>query len=257
MIHSTVNWCAMKSRPAALLFCASLTLSTAMLASEPLAPPASYADSVAAFQQQSAKSSGPQISDADRETMARAKLDLAELMPDPGLAVGTRAPDFTLPNAFGKPVNLYAQLEKGPVVLSFYRGAWCPFCNLQLKGLRDSLAHFESHNARLIAITPQTPDKSLEQVKKEGYPFEILSDLDSEVMKAYGLYFEVPEDLSDVYRRNFALDLATYNGPGRYVLPVPGTYVIDTRGTIRAAFAETDYTRRMEPAAIVAALETL
>lgn len=240
-----------------LLLSAILVFSNSLTAAETTAAPPSYADSVAAYQGKQAGSGGPRISTADQEIMAQAKQGLAEHMPDPGLKVGTKAPDFTLANAFGKPVNLYAQLAKGPVILSFYRGAWCPFCNLQLRGLRDALPHFEHHQAQLITITPQLPDQSLKQVKKDGYPFEILSDLDSAVMKAYALYFEVPESLNDLYQRNFALDLANYNGPGRYVLPVPGTFVIDTHGTIRAAFADTDYTKRMEPADIVTALENL
>ena len=108
-----------------------------------------------------------------------------------------------------------------------------------------------------IAITPQIPDKSLAQIKKDGYPFEILSDLDSSVMKAYRLYFEVPEKVSNVYRRNFGLDLAEYNGMARYVLPVPGTYVIDAEGVVRAASADTDYKKRMEPRDIIAALREI
>ncbi len=241
-------------------FLAALFCSTALLAPQTLMAAdtlPNYADSLTAFKQEQAKTAGPKIRAEDKAIMARATRDLTEQLPDPGLKVGDQAPDFTLNNALGKPVNLYAQLAQGPVILSFYRGAWCPYCNLQLHGLRASLPHFEKHQAQLIAVTPQTPDKSLEQVKKDDYPFEILSDLDSKVMKAYDLYFEVPADLNDLYQRNFGLDIAVYNGPGRYVLPVPGTFVIDRDGTVRAAFAETDYTRRMEPVDIVATLENL
>lgn len=219
--------------------------------------PASYAERLEAYKQQRAQATGPGISQDDRQIMSRSGRDLARLMPSPGLSVGDKAPDFTLSNAFGKPVRLYDRLADGPVILSFYRGAWCPYCNLQLRALRDSLAHFQAYGAHLVAVTPQMPDKSLEQVREDGYPFEILSDLDSEVMRAYKLYFEVPKDLHELYLRNFTLDLAEYNGPGRYALPVPGTFVIDAGGTIRAAFADTDYTRRMEPGDIVKALRTL
>ncbi len=240
----------MKSSLTLFLLSTALIFSHLLTAAGTTAALPSYADSVAAYQGQQAGSGGPRISEADQEVMARAKQDLAKHMPDPGLEVGAKAPDFTLANAFGKPVNLYTQLAKGPVILSFYRGAWCPFCNLQLRGLRDALPYFERHQAQLITITPQLPDKSLEQVKKDGYPFEILSDLDSEVMKAYALYFEVPVNLSEVYQRNFALDLATYNGPGRYVLPVPGTFVIDRhprhhpRGLRRYRLRQAHGTRR-------------
>ncbi|MDZ7661123.1 peroxiredoxin-like family protein [Thiohalophilus sp.] len=203
------------------------------------------------------KSKGPKLSHEDQQIMQQAGEDLATNMPDPGLEVGEKAPDFILPNAFGNPVSLYDQLEKGPVVLVFYRGAWCPYCNLQLHTLRESLSAIEREGAQLITVTPQKPDKSLEQVKEDDYPFEILSDLDSAVMKAYNLYFEVPMELADVYRRNFGLDLADYNGEGRYVLPVPATYIIDRDGVIRAGTADVNYKERMEPAAIVEALKQL
>lgn len=217
----------------------------------------SYAEAVKRFQAERASSGGPKISEADQATLAKAQKDLAARMPTPGLKVGQHAPDFTLPDAHGNQVRLYDFLKQGPVVLAFYRGAWCPYCNMELHTILASLEHFRRLGASLIAVTPQTPDKSLQQVEKDGYPFPILSDLDDRVMAAYKLKFEVPPEVSDVYRRNFSLDLAEYNGPGRYVLPVPGTFVIDPQGTIRAVFANTDYTKRMEPAAIVEALEQM
>jgi peroxiredoxin len=218
---------------------------------------ASYRADLETFQAERAAAGGPDFSAADRALMQQASDDLARTMPEPGLRVGDLAPDFTLPNAKETPVRLYERLARGPVVLSFYRGAWCPYCNLQLRGLQQSLPAFERLGAQLIAVTPQRPDRSLAQVEADGYRFEILSDLDSSVMRAYRLYFEVPPTLSDLYQRKLGLDLAEYNGPGRYLLPVPGTYVLDSQGRVRAAFADTDYTRRMEPAEILAALEQL
>lgn len=238
----------------AVLF-AALAMSPAALADESVP---SYEQAREQFEAKRRQSSrGPKLSPEDRQIMQQAGEDLAASMPDPGLDVGDKAPDFTLPNAFGESVSLYEQLETGPVVLVFYRGAWCPYCNLQLHTLRESLPAIEGEGAQLITVTPQKPDKSLEQVKEDDYPFEILSDLDSSVMKAYNLYFEVPMELVDVYRRNFGLDLADYNGDGRYVLPVPATYIIDREGVIREGAADVNYKQRMEPAAIVEALKQL
>jgi hypothetical protein len=138
------------------------------LAADTLPPLPNYADDLAGFESQRAGAGGPGISNADKAVIQKATKDLAAAMPEPGLKVGGKAPDFALPNARGTPVSLYEQLQQGPVVLSFYRGAWCPYCNLQLRGLKVSLPHFERHDARLIAVTPQTPDKSLEQVEKDG-----------------------------------------------------------------------------------------
>lgn len=205
-------------------------------------------------QQRASQGGGP--SAEDRRIMERSTEEVRQQLPDPGLAEGTRAPDFTLPNAFGEPVRLADYLAQGPVILTFYRGAWCPYCNLELRVLKESVPAFREHDARILAVSPQQPDRSLEQVREDGFPFEILSNLDNSVMQDYDLFFQVPEDLVAVYRR-MGLDLADYNGDGRYVLPVPGTFIIDRDGMIRAAFADVDYTKRMEPAAILEALEAL
>jgi peroxiredoxin len=210
-----------------------------------------------ALQEYQARTSAkPGFSADEQAVMARAKAALAKTLPDPGIKVGERAPDFTLPNAFGQRVNLYDELKKGPVVLVFYRGAWCPFCNMHLHALRESLPRFQALGAQLIAITPQTPDKSLEQFKAAPREFDVLSDLDSTAMRAYRLLFEVDPDLAAVYRKH-GLDLIEYNGPGRNVLPAPGTFVIDRDGIVRAMQADTDYTKRMEPADVIRALEAL
>jgi len=203
------------------------------------------------------KAQQPAPAQRQRTIMEKAAQDLAASMPEPGLKVGSRAPDFSLPDAFGNATRLSDLLARGPVILTFYRGAWCPFCNLQLHALNESLPQFRRYGAQLVAVTPQTPDRSAGQIKKDAYPFPILSDLDDAVMKAYNLYFEVPEALRNLYMKEFSLDITDYNGKGRYGLPVPGTFVIDRQGIIRAAFADTDYTKRMEPADIVAALAVL
>lgn len=217
-----------------------------------------YQDAVKQFQAESqASKDAPMFTEHDLQVMEDAGAQLASAMPEPGLKIGARAPDFTLKDAQGKDVTLSKLLKQGPVILTFYRGAWCPYCNLQLKLLNESLPQFEHYGAQLVAVTPQLPDKSLGQLKKDGYPFMILSDLDSQVMRAYNLYFEVPPELSEVYKRAIGLDLADYNGEGRYVLPVPGTFVIDSRGIIRGAFANTDYTQRMEPSEILTILKTM
>lgn len=234
-------------------YLASLTLLCLLpglqLQAEEPDPVPNLGERISAFQSQR-----PAPDPRQQAVMEKAASDLAEAMPEPGLPVGSTAPDFTLPDAFSKPVRLKDLLVQGPVVLTFYRGAWCPYCNLQLHALKESLPGIERHGARLVAITPQRPDRSRSQIEKDAYPFPILSDLDNSVMQAYNLYFEVPEAMRTLYIRDFDLDIADYNGAGRHGLPVPGTYVIDRQGIIRAAFADTDYRKRMEPAAIIEAL---
>ena len=212
----------------------------------------SYQQALQGYLAESAQNKDPFSAD-DRATMKKSAQALAQAMPSPGLKVGEKAPDFTLNDAYGKPVNLYQQLQRGRVVLVFYRGSWCPFCNLHLHVLSQHFRKFKDRGAQIIAITPQRPDKSLEQLKKEDFPFSILSDLDSQVMRDYRLYYQLDDDLLAVYRSH-GLDIEAFNGNGRNVLPVPGTFVIDTNRTITAMQAETDYTQRMEPEAILQAL---
>jgi len=215
----------------------------------------SYQQSLDQYMEKSAKEKSP-LSSSDMAVMKNAGKDLASSMPAPGIKVGEKAPDFVLNNALGKSVSLKDKLKQGPVVLVFYRGSWCPFCNMHLHVLQESLPEFKKYGAQLITITPQTPDKSVEQFKQKGYPFEVLSDLDSKVMKDYRLYFELPADLVDVYKKH-DLDIEAFNGKDRNVLPVPGSFVIDNYGVVQAMHADTDYKKRMEPSAIIEALKTI
>ena len=192
----------------------------------------------------------------DKRIMKQAADNLAANFKNPGLPAGTKAPVFSLRNAFGKIIRLNAELKKGPVVLVFYRGAWCPFCNLHLHALQKHVSTFERYRARLIAITPQKPDKSVIQIKKDEFNFEVLSDLDSSVMRSYNLLYQLDDELVKVYKKH-GLDVEDFNGIGRNVLPVPGTFVIDTKGKIRAAHADVDYKQRMEPEAIIQILKKL
>jgi peroxiredoxin len=198
-----------------------------------------------------------ELTPEDRKLMELGLQDVESQMKDAGLKVGETAPDFTLPNAVGESVRLYDLLKKGPVVLTFYRGTWCPYCNIQLYALKETVPRIESYGAQLVAITPQKPEFSLKQAKEDRFPFQILSDLDSSAMKSYKLYYELPEKLNQLYQKRFQFDLAEYNGEGRYVLPVPGTFVIDSKAKVTAAFAKADYTQRMEPADIITALQAI
>ncbi|AZQ84008.1 AhpC/TSA family protein [Colwellia sp. Arc7-635] len=194
--------------------------------------------------------------DADREIMKAAEEQLANDLPNPGLKAGNKAPNFALKNAFGETIELTKELSKGPVVLIFYRGAWCPYCNLHLHALKENVAEFAKYGAQVIAITPQSPDKSAEQVKKDGFAFQVLSDSSARVMKDYQLYFELPADLMRIYKEH-GLDVEEFNGKGGNGLPTPGAFIIDQQGVIRTMQAEVDYKSRMSPEDIIAALAEL
>ena len=173
---------------------------------------------------------------------------------DLSLRKGDQAPDFELPSATGNTVRLSQRLERGPAVLSFYRGGWCPYCNIELRALQRALPQFEELGASLVAISPQTPDSSLSQVEKEALTFDVLSDGGNKVARQYGLVFTLPGELRPIYE-SFGIDIPAHNGDNSFELPVPATYVIGPDRNISYDFVNTDYVRRAEPEEILKALK--
>ena len=189
--------------------------------------------------------------------LSAAFAELAASGAAPGLAVGEQAPLFSLPDATGETVSLAARLAAGPVVLSFYRGEWCPFCNLELRALQAAAPQLKSRGAALIAISPQSPDHSLSITEKAGLTFDVLSDARQEVIAAYRVQFTVPADIKDLHLNVFGNDPSAQTADGSWNLPIPATFVIDPAGIIRARHVSADYTTRMDPAQIEAALDAL
>ena len=175
---------------------------------------------------------------------------------DQAIQTGDQAPDFSLPAADGGLRQLSSLLENGPVVLSFYRGGWCPFCNLEFRALMEHLPQIRAAGGSLIGISPETPDTSRATVEKHQLEFEVLSDSGNHTARDYGLVMTVYEEMRPLYLE-WGLDIPAANGDQSWDLPVPATYVIDTNRIVRAAFVERDYTRRMEPVDIVSALREL
>jgi peroxiredoxin len=166
------------------------------------------------------------------------------------------ATDFTLPNAKGETTQLYKLLEKGPVVLNFYRGGWCPFCNLEFKSVHDILPQIKEHGATLVGISPELPDNSLDTIEKNQLQFEVLSDVGNNIAQQYGIVMEVPEVIRALYME-WGLDIPKINGDETWELPIPATYVINTDGKIVSSYINKNYTERMEPDDVITALETL
>jgi peroxiredoxin len=174
-----------------------------------------------------------------------------------GLEVGQKAKDFTLNNTLGQPVNLYDELAKGPVVLTFYRGGWCPFCNMQLRSYQKVLPQIESIGGQLIAVSPQSPDNTLTQKEKEELEFQVLSDTNGLVAAAYNILYDVPDYIKDIFLNKFNLDLAEYNATNRWILPITSTFMIDESGIVRSAYVEPDYMKRPDPEDILERLRHL
>ena len=172
------------------------------------------------------------------------------------LKVGDAAPDFILPDAHGLPMRFRSLLVRGPVVVVFYRGGWCPYCNLHLRGFQRVLPQLRELGAQLVAISPQLPDNSLSTQEKNELTFPVLSDVGNKVARQFGIVFELSDQLLELYRQfSHALEWANGEG-GKRELPIPATFLADHKGIIRLAHVDVDYTRRMDPDEVVETLKT-
>ena len=170
------------------------------------------------------------------------------------LKVGDHAPAIVLENAEGATVDVGTLLKKGPVIVTFYRGGWCPYCNLELKAYQDILPEIVAAGASLVAISPEKPDDTVSTAEKNALTFEVLSDVGQNVGRAFGLVYEFTEELKRAYN-GFNLDIPTRNGtPGEWALPVSATYVIDRNGSIVYAYTDADYRDRADPRDVLAVL---
>lgn len=137
------------------------------------------------------------------------------------IKIGQKAPSFELPNPEGKSISLDSLLDNGPLVVTFYRGDWCPYCNLQLRALQAKLGEIYALGATLIAISPQVPDGSLTKNEIAEMEFTVLSDQDAKVASQYGVAWEVPEFLLEHMRVDRELDLEKINNGNANILPIP------------------------------------
>src|SRR5271156_1722210 len=151
------------------------------------------------------------------------------------LKVGQSVPEFTLPDAFGNEVSLKTLLAEGPVVVSFYRGEWCPYCNIELRGLQEALPKMKELGATLIAISPEKPDHGMVASEKNKLSFPVLSDFGNKVARQFVIVFQLGVELREFSKNVFKNDIAVRNGEQSYELPVPATFVIDKAGVIRFA----------------------
>lgn len=182
---------------------------------------------------------------------------LADRVADAALKIGDTAPDFTLPDQSGNPVSLSATLRRGPVVLTFFRGGWCPFCMISLRALAKAYPKLRRHGAEVLAISPQPPRQSALMVEGSALPFPVLSDHDNQVARRYGVVVTMPPDLQAAYRR-LGHDVPAINGVSGWELPMPAGYVIAPEdGRIVFAHVDPRLHLRMEPADALAAVERL
>jgi peroxiredoxin len=216
----------------------------------PSASDQSLQQQIVAFNKQLATQAPPEaLAQFDAEIERVVRSGLAER----SLRAGQQAPDFTLPDATGRQVTLSALLERGPVAVVFYRGEWCPYCNLMLRAYQGIQPQIRDLGATMVAISPQTPDNSLTTVEKKGLTFPVLSDRGNAVARRYGLVFAYSEEVRPLLTA-FGSALPVFNGDDSWEIPVPGIFVIARDGTIALASVDPDWTKRPEPAAILESL---
>lgn len=167
-----------------------------------------------------------------------------------------QAPDFTLPDALGQSVTLSQLFTQGPVIIIFYRGEWCPYCNLELRAYQKALPRFQELGATLVAISPQTPDHSLSTKEKHELAFAVLSDMGNGVAREYGLAFPLDE-AGRALHAQMGADLPAYNGDDSWELPVTGTFLVDQSRTVRLASVDPNFFHRLDPSVVIARLKEL
>ncbi|MEM8829748.1 MAG: peroxiredoxin-like family protein [Cyanobacteria bacterium P01_G01_bin.19] len=170
--------------------------------------------------------------------------------------VGNEINNFILSNQLGKQRSLVELRKSGPVVMVFYRGGWCPYCNLELRAYQQILPQLKEAGVQLVAITPELPDSSLSTIEKNELEFEVLSDVGADYAKEIGLAFTLPEELREIYA-NLGGDLQKFNGAGNFNLPIPATLVIDTTGKIAFAHVDVNYTTRANPEDVLSVVRNI
>lgn len=170
-----------------------------------------------------------------------------------GLKVNDKAPEFSGKDQNGKTITLSDELKKGKVVLIFYRGQWCPYCNKELKGIQDSLSLISSKGASVVAVTPEQPENVTKTIGKTNASYPVISDEGLKIMKAYDVSYAVEGDLAEKYK-SYGMDFMKANGSNGANLPVPAVYIIDTNGNIIYRYFDVDYRNRASVMEIVAHL---
>jgi peroxiredoxin len=170
--------------------------------------------------------------------------------------MGDTLKDFSLTNHRNEIIRLIDLRKQGPVVITFYRGGWCPYCNLELRAYQQILPQIKAAGASLIAITPEVPDESLTTSERHALEFEVLTDKNSDYAREIGIVFTVNEKVRPIYE-SFGIDLEKHNGREQFDIPLAATYLINSNGIIVFAVVEADYTIRAEPADVVKVLQSL
>jgi peroxiredoxin len=175
----------------------------------------------------------------------------------PGLQLGDQAPDFEALTHEGKPFKFSNSYSQRPVLLIFYRGGWCPYCNLHLQAVQSKIKEFEGLGVSVVAVSVDKPEKAAQTVQEKTLTFDVISNADAQVLKNYKLVHEIPVELAAKYKNEYNIDLEAASGETHHIVAIPAVYVVNKIGKIIYAFANEDYTVRKNPQELLVALEDL
>lgn len=162
------------------------------------------------------------------------------------IKIGDNLPSFALSDALGKEVTRDKLLKNGPLLITFYRGEWCPFCNLALRSLQLNLEKFQEKGVTLVAISPELPNTSLSTTEKNELKFPVLSDVGNKFARELGIVFPMPDSMRPIFKA-FGHDLVARNGDDSFEVPLPATLLVDGQGIVRKTYINPRYWERMEP----------
>ncbi len=169
------------------------------------------------------------------------------------LQAGESAPDFTVPDQHGKSISLADLLKTGPVVINFFRGFWCNYCQAELEAYQAMLGELTQYNCHYLAISPCA---SSEKQEPENHQFIQLTDTNNCIAKQFGIVYEVEQNQKELFGR-WGLDLAKLNHADKWELPLPATYIISKNGCVDFKFVHSDYRKRLEPQLVLDKLKAL
>jgi len=194
-------------------------------------------------------SADPPATQPGADADAGVPLDAADVSP---LGPGDAAPTGDVRTPDGKTVALADLYDERPTVLVFYRGGWCPYCNTHLGQLAKAEPKLVKMGYQVVAISPDRPEKVRATVDEGGFEYQIVSDSDMSIARAFGLAFRVDDATIEKYK-TYEIDLEDASGEGHQLLPVPAVYIVDTSGTIRFVHYDPDYKQRLEADPLLAA----
>jgi peroxiredoxin len=192
-------------------------------------------------------------SDMSRESAAQ-KMVSADDAAKKALNIGAKMPAFSLKDANGKTVESRNLLKQGNLVVVFYRGSWCPFCNLYLRNLQKNMPQIKAAGGNLVAVSVENPDNSLKVSRKNELDFTVLSDPNLTLARKFGIVYQMPKEADELYKSKYSLDIAKHNEMEKPELPLSATYIVNRKGEIVYAFLEPDYKKRATRETIIETL---